>query len=95
MTPDLPELRKLDGCWAWRFTELFVELRAKTINTMTPNDSDAWRGTVDVGDCLIYVAVDGPHSAPHLMLSNSLGIRSNHVGAAIGGFLQALPRNPL
>ena len=40
---------------------------------MTPNDSDAWRGTVDVGDCLIYVAVDGPHSAPHLMLSNSLG----------------------
>ena len=40
---------------------------------MTRNDSDTWRGTVDVGDCLIYVAMDGPHNAPHLMLSNSLG----------------------
>ena len=40
---------------------------------MTRNESYAWRGTVDVGDCLIYAAVDGPHSAPHLMLSNSLG----------------------
>ena len=40
---------------------------------MTRNGSDAWRGTVDVGDCLIYVALDGPHGAPHLTLSNSLG----------------------
>lgn len=40
---------------------------------MSRSDSDAWRGTVDVGDCRIYVAVDGLHGAPHLMLSNSLG----------------------
>ena len=40
---------------------------------MTRNGSDAWRGTVDVGDCLIYVALDAPHGAPHLTLSNSLG----------------------
>jgi 3-oxoadipate enol-lactonase len=40
---------------------------------MSRSNSDAWRGTVDVGDCRIYVAVDGPHGAPHLMLSNSLG----------------------
>ena len=40
---------------------------------MIRNDSKAWRYTVEVGDCLIYVAVDGPHSAPHLMLPNSLG----------------------
>src|SRR5580692_9919161 len=40
---------------------------------MTRNGSDAWRGTVDVGDCLIYVALDGPHGARHLTLSNSLG----------------------
>jgi 3-oxoadipate enol-lactonase len=35
--------------------------------------SDAWRGAVQVGNCLIHVAVDGPHKAPRLMLSNSLG----------------------
>ena len=35
--------------------------------------SDAWRGAVQVGNCLIHVAVDGPHEAPRLMLSNSLG----------------------
>ena len=40
---------------------------------MSQSASNAWRGTVDVGDCRIYVAVDGPHGAPHLMLSNSLG----------------------
>jgi 3-oxoadipate enol-lactonase len=40
---------------------------------MTGNDGDAWRGTVEIDDCLIYVTVDGPRSAPHLMLSNSLG----------------------
>jgi hypothetical protein len=43
------------------------------ITPVTRNVSDAWRGSVDVGDCLIYVALDGPHGAPHLMLSNSLG----------------------
>jgi hypothetical protein len=45
----------------------------ETPSSMTRNGSDAWRGTVDVGDCLIYVALDGPHGAPHLTLSNSLG----------------------
>jgi 3-oxoadipate enol-lactonase len=35
--------------------------------------SDPWRGAVQVGNCLIHVAVDGPHKAPRLMLSNSLG----------------------
>ena len=35
--------------------------------------SDAWRGAVQVRNCLIHVAVDGPHKAPRLMLSNSLG----------------------
>jgi 3-oxoadipate enol-lactonase len=40
---------------------------------MTGNDRDAWRGTVEIEDCLIYVTADGPRSAPHLMLSNSLG----------------------
>jgi len=40
---------------------------------MTKNHRDAWRGTVDVDNCLIRVAVDGPDKAPCLMLSNSLG----------------------
>jgi hypothetical protein len=40
---------------------------------MTRNDSGAWSGTVDVGYCLIRVAVDGQRGASHLMLSNSLG----------------------
>jgi 3-oxoadipate enol-lactonase len=40
---------------------------------MTENQRDVWPGTVDVGDCLIHVAIDEPLKAPYLMLSNSLG----------------------
>jgi 3-oxoadipate enol-lactonase len=40
---------------------------------MSSNQTEAWRGIVNVGDCPIYVALDGPIKAPPLMLSNSLG----------------------
>jgi hypothetical protein len=40
---------------------------------MNGNDSEAWRGTIDVDGCLIHVAIDGSDKAPSLMLSNSLG----------------------
>jgi 3-oxoadipate enol-lactonase len=40
---------------------------------MNGNDSEAWRGTIDVDGCLIHVAIDGSDKAPPLMLSSSLG----------------------
>jgi 3-oxoadipate enol-lactonase len=40
---------------------------------MLEDSNDTWRGTVQVGDCLNGVAMDGPYDAPRLMLSNSLG----------------------
>jgi 3-oxoadipate enol-lactonase len=40
---------------------------------MTVNDHESWRGTIDIGACVVYVAIDGPNKAPPLMLSNSLG----------------------
>lgn len=40
---------------------------------MTGNHSHAWHGTVQAGNCLIHVAMDGPDKGPCLMLSNSLG----------------------